>query len=68
MAELSVISTGKTEAEAAKEMRAALKKELDKVCDILQLITAAGLSANYQLGQDAFGRHFVQHIIIVKPL
>ncbi len=65
---LSVVDTGKPDAVVAKELRDRATPLLEQVCELMNDARRQGLTLNFQLGTDGFGRSRVASLDIVKPL
>jgi hypothetical protein len=65
---LVTLAPGKSDAEAAAEIRAEAGDALKRLCDIMDRAKAAGLAVTFRIGPDQFGRNVVQEIAVVRPL
>lgn len=68
MGEPSIVSIGKSDKDTAAELRHEIEEALKPVCAILDRAAAQGLSVNFQVALNIFGRNVVQSIAISRPL
>ena len=60
--------TSKTDVERAAELRALATPLLQQLCTIMDDARRDGLTLNFGIGADSFGRHTVNALTVVKPL
>jgi hypothetical protein len=63
-----ILSAVRTDADIANDLRAEIAPHLVEVCKILDKARSAGLKIDFQLVQDAFGRHVPPPVLITKAL
>ena len=57
-----------TDSDIADDLRAEMTPLLAEVCKVLDKARSAGLKIDFQLVQDAFGRHVPPPVLITKAL
>lgn len=68
MAEIHALQTVKTDSDIAKELRARITAELERVCPICDEAAEYGMQVAFSLGLNQFGKTVVHQITISKPL
>lgn len=58
----------KSETELADEIRAAVRPLVDEICRIMNHARGLGLTVDFQIGTDQYGRRCLVNLSIVKPL
>lgn len=58
----------RTDAEKAQDYRKSVTEALFAACLIMDQARADGLVINFNIAPDAYGRHGVQNLSVVKPL
>jgi hypothetical protein len=66
--QLVTLVAGQSDVDLAAEIRAEMRPLLDRVVEVQNRASRAGLQVGFQLARDQFGRSFVQSVDVFKPL
>ena len=66
--QLVTLVAGQSDVDLAAEIRAEMRPLLDRVVEVQNRASRAGLQIGFQLARDQFGRSFFQSVDVFKPL
>lgn len=68
MSDLGVMSIGKSDRDAAVELREAVRGKLADILPLMDQANRSGMRIEFALAIDAFGKNFVQRLAVVKEI
>jgi hypothetical protein len=65
---LEVVATGQSDEDFAKELIAKIKPAFDPICHLMDVAKTRGMTVQFNVVTDGFGRSVVQNLTVLKVL